>query len=78
MKVGERLKPLCYLTNSINIKYDGDMVSVKGVFTQEANEEAEQIMTHKANILNVYGENVRMTTNEGVQTLYMLTKFDDI
>ena len=55
--------------------YDGDMVSIKGCFTQEANLEAAKIMTQKANILNVYGENVRATSNEGVQTLYMLTKF---
>ena len=53
-----------------------DQISIKGCFTQEANIEAEGIMKHKSNILNVYGENVRLTTNEGVHTLYMLTKFE--
>lgn len=55
--------------------YDGDQVSIKGVFTQEANEEAEKILQSKAHILNIYGENMRRTTNEGIQTLYMMTKF---
>lgn len=56
--------------------YDGDQVSIRGVFSQEAKIEAEKIMKSKANILNVYGQNMRKTTNEGVQTLYMMTKFD--
>jgi hypothetical protein len=60
-----------------NLDYDGDMVSIKGCFTQEANIEAEKVMRHKTNIINVYGENVRLTTNEGVHTLYMLTKFEN-
>ena len=55
--------------------YDGDQVTVKGLFTQEANQKAEQIMMRPSNILNIYGQNMRTTTNEGVQTLYMLTKF---
>jgi DNA-directed RNA polymerase beta' subunit len=56
--------------------YDGDMVTIKGVFSQEANAEAHRIMSAKSNILNVYGENIRNTTNEGVHGLYMLTKFE--
>lgn len=54
--------------------YDGDQVTIKAVFTQEACQEAEQIMRSKTHILNVYGSNMRKTTNEGVQTLYTLTK----
>lgn len=55
--------------------YDGDQVTVKGLFSQEANIEAEKIMKSKSNILNIYGDNMRKTTNEGIQTLYALTKF---
>ena len=55
--------------------YDGDQVTVKGVFTQEANEEANELINSKSNILNMYGENMRDTTNEGILTLYMMTKF---
>lgn len=54
--------------------YDGDQVTIKAVFTQEACQEAEKIMRSKTHILNVYGSNMRKTTNEGVQTLYTLTK----
>jgi hypothetical protein len=57
--------------------YDGDQVTLKGVYSQEACAEAEKIMKSKSHILSIYGQNMRKTTNEGVQTLYMLTKFDE-
>lgn len=56
--------------------YDGDQVTAKGLFTQEANQEAEKIMMAKSHILNIYGKNMRTTTNEGVQTLFMMTRFE--
>jgi DNA-directed RNA polymerase beta' subunit len=62
-----------YLTG-LGGDYDGDQVTVKGIFSQEANEEAKKIMMSKSHILNIYGKNMRKTTNEGIQTLYMLTK----
>lgn len=55
--------------------YDGDQITVKGLFTQEANEEARRIMMSKSHILNASGNNMRTTEKEGIQTLYMLTKF---
>ena len=57
--------------------YDGDQISIRGLFTQEANEEARRLMKDKSFILNIQGENMRVTTNEGIQTLYMLTKFEN-
>lgn len=57
--------------------YDGDQVTLKGVYSQEANIEAEKILKSKSHILNIYGENMRKTSNEGVQTLYHLTKFEN-
>lgn len=54
--------------------YDGDQVTLKIPFTQEANKEAELKMKEKTQILNSYGRNQRSTTNELLQTLYMLTK----
>lgn len=56
--------------------YDGDQITVKGLYTQEANDEARRLMMSKSHILNTTGENMRLTTNEGVQTLYALTKFE--
>ena len=55
--------------------YDGDQVTIKSVFSQEANAECERIMLSKSNLLNICGDNMRKTTNEGIQTIYMLTRF---
>lgn len=55
--------------------HDGDQVTCKGIFTQEANENADKIMRSKAYILNIYGQTVRNLGNEGIQTLYTLTRF---
>jgi hypothetical protein len=54
--------------------YDGDMVSIRGIFTQEANEELRKKITDKTNILNIAGQNIRSTEREAVQALYNLTK----
>jgi len=56
--------------------YDGDQISIKGLFSQEANAEAEKQMKSKSHILNIYGSNMRKIANEGIQTLYMMTKFE--
>lgn len=56
--------------------YDGDQISIRGVFTQEANEEALKQMHSKARILSIYTDNVRISTNESIQTLYAMTKFE--
>ena len=57
--------------------YDGDQVTVKALYTQEANAEAAKQLESKSHILNIYGQNMRKTTNEGIQTLYMMTKFEN-
>ncbi len=54
--------------------YDGDQITAKIPFTQEANKEAEKIMYSKMQFLDSYGKNHRTTTNELLQALYMLTK----
>lgn len=53
---------------------DGDQVSIKGVFSTEANDECNRLVRGKANILDIGANNVRKSTNENVQTLYTLTK----
>lgn len=53
---------------------DGDQMSIKGVFSQEANAECDRIVRGKANILDINASNVRKSTNECIQTLYTLTK----
>lgn len=53
---------------------DGDQLSIKGVFSQEANAECDKIVRSKANILDINASNIRLSENEVVQTLYTLTK----
>lgn len=55
--------------------YDGDQITVKSVFSQEANIEAEQKMRAVSNFLSVNGNNIRTTTNEAVLTLFMMTRW---
>ena len=55
--------------------HDGDQTTVKPVFSQEANQECEEIMMSKRNLLNIEGNGARKFGNEGVQTLYAMTKF---
>jgi hypothetical protein len=49
------------------------MITVRGCFTQEANQEAERIANSPNNVLNIYGQNNRQVSMECVQTIYDLT-----
>ena len=55
--------------------HDGDQITSKILFSVEANQEAEEKMMSKANILTIDGASIRSIGNEGIQTLYTLTKF---
>jgi DNA-directed RNA polymerase beta' subunit len=54
--------------------YDGDTVSLRGVYTVEANLEAEKLIWEKKNILDQMGRNSRKLGNEAVQAIYTLTR----
>jgi len=54
--------------------FDGDSVSVRSLYSKEANIEAEQLMKKKIGMLNVDGSGARHVINEGVLGLYLLTK----
>lgn len=51
-----------------------DTISLRAVFTVEANLEAERLINSKPMILNQTGESSRLLSNESVQALYTLTK----
>ena len=51
-----------------------DQVTLRGVFTQEANIEAKKLIRSPSNILTIRGDNNRTISNEAVQALYGLTK----
>lgn len=62
---------------SIGGDYDGDQVGVKGVWSVEANEECRKIIESKSYYLDLNCVNVKISTNEAVQSLYSLTKVLD-
>ena len=53
--------------------YDGDQVTVKGVFSNEANEELNAQLSNKAHFFNLGGKGVRTSDKEAMQSLYSLT-----
>ena len=54
--------------------YDGDQITAKILWTQEANEECEKVMNSKSFFLNTNGKNMRTIDLEAIQTFYVLTK----
>lgn len=62
------------LLSTLGADYDGDTVSVRTVFTQEANAECERLMNEPTQFLNSNGTNVRTTTNEALNTIFIMTK----
>ena len=54
--------------------YDGDQVTVKIIFTQEANEECETVIGKKSYFINSTGNNIRDVGKEALQTFFVLTK----
>ena len=63
--------------NAIGGDYDGDQVTCKGVFTQEANLEAEKIMKSISNIVSVNMNPTRSTTIEAIQTCFSVTRWEN-
>lgn len=58
----------------MNGDYDGDQVTVKSLYSLEANEEAESMMQRKSFVITTAGKNIRETDCECIQGLYVLTK----
>lgn len=54
--------------------YDGDSVAVKGVWTVEANEEINTSMKSKKNMITMGGVNIKVSSNEAIQSIYSLTR----
>lgn len=53
--------------------YDGDQVTVKGVFSEEANAELDKHLRDKSHYFNLGGKGVRTSGKEAIQSLYNLT-----
>lgn len=68
----------CQIANlhlsSIGGDYDGDQVSVTGIYTVEANEEIDKKMKSLVLFVDLGGGSVKESTKEAVQAIYSLTK----
>lgn len=62
---------------SVGGDYDGDQVGAKGVWSVEANEECMKIINSKSYYLDLNCVNIKVSTNEAVQSIYSLTKVLD-
>ena len=54
--------------------YDGDTGVMKGSFFKETNEELADFVDSKANFIDLGCSNIRVSSNEAIQSLYNLTK----
>lgn len=54
--------------------YDGDQVTNKVAFSEEANEELDKIMNSKANYITIGGENIKVSSGEALHAIYCLTR----
>lgn len=59
--------------DSIGGDYDGDMVTIKGVYTDEANEELKKQLASNIHFINLGGNPVISTSKESIQALYAMT-----
>ena len=54
--------------------YDGDQITVKGVYTEEANQELEEFMNSKQNFVTFGGKPSKASEGDAVQSIYAFTK----
>lgn len=54
--------------------YDGDTISLRAVFSVEANKEADRLIKSKTMFLDSQGKSTRTITNEAFQAIYSITK----
>lgn len=59
--------------SAMGADYDGDQVTVKGVWSDEANAELDKQLKSKKQYIGLSGKNVRTGSNEAIQCLYSLT-----
>ena len=59
---------------AMSMDFDGDTISLRSVYSQEANAECERLINNINFIATTKGSNIRQMKNEGIQTLFTLTK----
>ena len=59
------------------LDYDGDTVSIRGVFTEESNQELEKFIKSKAFYIDLGGNNKKGSHHQCIDAIYSLTKVID-
>lgn len=59
--------------DSIGGDYDGDMVTIKGIFTDEANAELKKQLNTNIHFINMGGNPVVSSSKESIQAIYAMT-----
>lgn len=54
--------------------YDGDQITVKGVYTEEANAELEEFMQSKQNFVTFGGKPSKVSEGDVIQSIYAFTR----
>lgn len=54
--------------------YDGDQCTIRGVFTEEANNELKEFVKEKKNFIGFGAKNLRIVEGDSIQSVYSLTK----
>lgn len=57
--------------------YDGDQVTLKFLYSEEANKEALEIIRSRKHLLGLDGKYVRESDKEAIQAMYSLTRVLD-
>ena len=60
---------------TLNGDYDGDTVSFRMVFSEEANEEAHKLISSPKNFFNLKGDMIRDVEKEAYLTYYNMTSY---
>lgn len=80
-KVGVQFIDTLVMSNAhldgMGADYDGDQVSVRGIWSDEANMEADEIMNKKMSVLNITGTNSKVVAKEVFNSLFEMSKKGD-
>ena len=62
------------LIGGLNADFDGDQVTIKSVYTKEANDELKEHTKKKSNYITLGAENIKSSSGDAIMAAYSLTK----
>ena len=54
--------------------FDGDQITLKSVYTKEANDELKEHINKKSNFITLGADNIKSSSGDAVMAVYSLTK----